>query len=71
MSSASSTTDVIESRGGDEGKGVDVPLMLYFLFWYVGNYMYNISNKLALTAAGGASGFPMAISWHQIQSGSQ
>jgi len=66
MSSASSTADVIESRGGDEGKGVDVPLMLYFLFWYVGNYMYNISNKLALTAAGGASGFPMAISSAQL-----
>lgn len=30
----------MESRGGDASKkmGIDIPLLLYFLFWYVGNY---------------------------------
>lgn len=46
--------------------GIDIPLMLYFLFWYVGNYYYNITNKLALRAAGGSTGFPMAISSLQL-----
>jgi solute carrier family 35 protein E1 len=32
---------------------MDIPLITYFIFWYVGNYYYNISNKLALKAAGG------------------
>jgi solute carrier family 35 protein E1 len=45
---------------------VDIPLMLYFLFWYVGNYYYNITNKMALKAAGGKTGFPMAISSLQL-----
>lgn len=40
--------------------------MLYFLFWYVGNYYYNITNKLALRAAGGSAGFPMTISALQL-----
>ncbi len=31
---------------------VDVPLLLYFAFWYLGNYYYNIANKVALKAAG-------------------
>lgn len=36
----------MESRGGAKGEvsksgsmGLDIPLLLYFLFWYVGNYM--------------------------------
>lgn len=45
---------------------VDVPLLLYFFFWYLGNYYYNIANKLALQAAGGASGFPLTISTLQL-----
>lgn len=53
-----STQAVRETRGG----GVDVPLLLYFFFWYLGNYYYNISNKLALKAAGGSAGFPMTVS---------
>ena len=53
----------MKSRGG---AGIDIPLMLYFLFWYVGNYYYNISNKLALRAAGGSAGFPMTISALQL-----
>jgi hypothetical protein len=28
--------------------GVDVGLMAYFALWYLGNYYYNITNKLAL-----------------------
>jgi len=45
----------VTPRGGVGGalKNVDVPLVAYFLFWYVGNYLYNITNKLALKAAGG------------------
>ena len=38
---SSSTSDVIATRGGAMG-GLDIPLILYFLFWYVGNYYYNI-----------------------------
>lgn len=45
---------------------VDIPLLLYFFFWYLGNYYYNIANKLALQAAGGASGFPLTISTLQL-----
>mmetsp|Transcript_94865 Transcript_94865/g.267993 ORF Transcript_94865/g.267993 Transcript_94865/m.267993 type:complete len:390 (-) Transcript_94865:152-1321(-) len=48
------------------GSKIDIPLMLYFLFWYLGNYYYNITNKLALNAAGGASGFPMTIATLQL-----
>ena len=42
-------------RGGvvSAFKNMDIPLITYFIFWYVGNYYYNISNKLALKAAGG------------------
>jgi len=57
--------DAMKARGG-EGGGLDIPLMLYFLCWYVGNYFYNISNKLALRAAGGSAGFPMTISTLQL-----
>jgi solute carrier family 35 protein E1 len=46
--------------------GFDLGLSLYFLFWYVGNYYYNITNKLALKAAGGKVGFPMTISTLQL-----
>mmetsp|Transcript_14018 Transcript_14018/g.38573 ORF Transcript_14018/g.38573 Transcript_14018/m.38573 type:complete len:390 (+) Transcript_14018:87-1256(+) len=48
------------------GSKIDIPLMLYFLFWYLGNYYYNITNKLALKAAGGATGFPMTIATLQL-----
>jgi solute carrier family 35, member E1 len=39
---------------------------VYFGLWYLGNYYYNISNKLALNAAGGKTGFPMTISSLQL-----
>jgi len=47
-------------------KGVDFALLAYFFFWYLGNYYYNITNKLALNAAGGATGFPMSIATMQL-----
>lgn len=44
--------------------------MIYFGLWYLGNYFYNITNKLALNAAGGKTGFPMTISSMQLLVGS-
>merc|ERR1719329_1700123 len=32
---------------------IDIPLLIYFAFWYLGNYYYNIQNKNAANAAGG------------------
>lgn len=46
--------------------GVDLGLLTYFALWYLGNYYYNITNKLALKAAGGASGFPITIATLQL-----
>jgi len=58
------------SSGGavekSSGVGIDIPLLIYFGLWYLGNYYYNISNKLALKAAGGSTGFPMTISALQL-----
>merc|ERR1719335_445036 len=51
---------------GEKKKGVDFALLLCFALWYLGNYYYNITNKLALTAAGGATGFPMTIATMQL-----
>jgi len=56
--------------GGGFLSGIDTPLVLYFFFWYLGNYYYNVTNKLALRAAGGSSGFPMVISSLQLGVGS-
>jgi len=66
LKSASGSGEAVKTRGG----GIDIALMLYFLFWYAGNYCYNITNKLALTAAGGSAGFPMTISSLQLGVGS-
>merc|ERR1719336_3273769 len=44
-----------------KGMGIDVVLMAYFFFWYLGNYYYNITNKVALVQAGGAAGYPFTI----------
>jgi len=46
--------------------GVDVALLVCFALWYLGNYYYNITNKLALKAAGGAAGYPMSIATLQL-----
>jgi len=61
-----------EAVAGEKKKGfpVDIPLLTYFFFWYLGNYYYNISNKVALKAAGGALGYPMTISTLQLGVGS-
>ena len=42
--------DAIEARGGaaaatTKGLGVDIGLILYFLFWYVGNYYVRTMSK--------------------------
>lgn len=50
VTKASGPTQV--SKGGGLG-GIDAGLAVYFFFWYLGNYYYNIVNKRALTAAGG------------------
>merc|ERR1719454_2813093 len=47
--------------------GVDVSLMLYFLFWYVGNAIYNMYNTMALKAVGGKhGGLTMTVSTLQL-----
>mmetsp|Transcript_7442 Transcript_7442/g.14724 ORF Transcript_7442/g.14724 Transcript_7442/m.14724 type:complete len:388 (-) Transcript_7442:192-1355(-) len=67
FSDTASATDVVSKpRGGGALSGLDIPLLAYFFFWYVGNYYYNITNKLALKAAGGKAGFPMTISSLQM-----
>jgi len=64
---SSTTGKVIGShRDQNQAIAIDIPLLLYFLFWYVGNYYYNLTNKLALRAAGGSKGFPMTISSLQL-----
>jgi len=55
-----------EAAAGTKKGGIDIALLVYFALWYLGNYYYNITNKLALTAAGGASGFPMTIATLQL-----
>eukprot|EP00536_Pseudo-nitzschia_multiseries_P005349 jgi/Psemu1/254409/estExt_Genewise1Plus.C_1000023 len=49
-----------------EKAGLDLGLIAYFALWYLGNYYYNITNKLALNAAGGKVGFPMTLSSLQL-----
>jgi solute carrier family 35, member E1 len=62
-----STTATETLRGGDGGKAkIDFGLLAYFALWYLGNYFYNITNKLALNAAGGKTGFPVTISSLQL-----
>jgi len=47
--------------------GVDVSLMLYFLFWYIGNAIYNMYNTMALKAVGGKhGGLTMTVSTMQL-----
>merc|ERR1719442_83236 len=64
--SASADGALSAPRGGGALGNVDVPLLIYFALWYLGNYYYNITNKLALKAAGGAGGYPMTISGLQL-----
>jgi len=47
--------------------GFDYSLMLYFVFWYVGNAIYNLYNTMALKAVGGKhSGLTMTVSTMQL-----
>ena len=57
-----------ELRASGSG-GVDVTLLVYFALWYLGNYFYTINNKIALNAAGGATGFPVTVAFLQIALG--
>jgi len=46
---------------------MNIPLMLYFAFWYLGNSFYNIQNKTALNATGGKhAGFGMTVATLQL-----
>ena len=45
----------------------NVALLLFFLFWYVGNAFYNQYNTMALTAVGGKTGgLTMTVSTMQL-----
>lgn len=64
LASSAATDD--KPRGGSQTSAIDIGLIIYFGLWYLGNYYYNITNKLALNAAGGKVGFPMSISSLQL-----
>jgi len=71
VSLGETASESLESRGGaaaaeTSSGGIDFGLLIYFALWYVGNYYYNITNKLALNASGGKTGFPMSISSLQL-----
>jgi len=73
--SSDGSNDAISAapRGGSAATmiaGLDIPLIAYFGLWYLGNYYYNITNKMALKATGGAAGFPLTISALQLGIGS-
>jgi len=49
------------------GAKFDVALLMYFVFWYVGNAVYNMYNTMALKAVGGKhSGLTMTVSTLQL-----
>lgn len=68
QSSAEASDPNSTPRGGASGitSAIDIPLLIYFALWYLGNYYYNITNKLALNAAGGKTGFPVTLSGLQL-----
>jgi hypothetical protein len=49
MKASSSSSDGIMSKI----LKIDFQLIIFFALWFLGNYYYNITNKLALKAAGG------------------
>jgi solute carrier family 35 protein E1 len=51
-------------RGGGAAGGLDIPLLLTFAGWYLGNYYYTINNKFALNAA---KQFPMTVAFAQVR----
>jgi solute carrier family 35 protein E1 len=48
---------------------MDIGLIVYLTLWYLGNYYYNIYNKLSAKAAGGAD-FAFTLAWLQLVVGS-
>ena len=57
----------IASLSQASGGSFDVSLLLYFVFWYVGNAVYNMYNTMALKAVGGKhSGLTMTVSTLQL-----
>ena len=69
VSAPKAPTALTDLKGGQVG-GIDWQLLFYFAAWYLGNYYYTLNNKLALKAAGGASGFPVSIAFFQMLLGS-
>jgi solute carrier family 35 protein E1 len=53
-----------------KSSGFDFSLFICVALWYLGNYYYNITNKLALNAAGGSAGVPLTIATMQLGVGS-
>uniref|UniRef100_A0A7S2DMK3 Sugar phosphate transporter domain-containing protein n=1 Tax=Octactis speculum TaxID=3111310 RepID=A0A7S2DMK3_9STRA len=52
---------------GKKEDGSMLSLVLYFAFWYLGNYYYNIYNKTALNETGGkTAGYAMTVSTMQL-----
>jgi solute carrier family 35 protein E1 len=47
---------------------LDISLLLNFMFWYLGNYYYNIQNKMASNASGGSK-FAFTIATIQLAIG--
>ena len=47
---------------------MDIGLIVYLALWYLGNYYYNIYNKLSAKAAGGAE-FAFTLAWFQLLAG--
>ena len=41
VATGGSSSEGLSTRGGGIG-GIDVPLLIYFGLWYLGNYYYNI-----------------------------
>ena len=75
MPRAGSALELSKVGGGSQLQAagapkIDIQLMLYFIGWYIGNYYYTLNNKLALKAAGGATGFPCTIGFMQMALGS-
>jgi len=57
----------LSAATGGAAPKVDVALLMYFLFWYVGNAVYNMYNTMALKAVGGKhSGLTMTVSTLQL-----
>jgi len=52
----------------EEG-GFDLKLLVLIILWYVGNWYHNATNKIALAAGGGITGYPLTISTGYLGAG--